>query len=57
MEETLKPQAVKKAGQDWTWGSLIQDLQPMKVFPPSSKLTAYALYDGTEVNAEGAPLT
>lgn len=55
MEETLKPQAAKMAGNGLKWSAMISALQPRGSFPPSSKLTAYAMYDGTECDdASGA---
>ena len=52
MEETLKPQAAKM-GNGLTWRAMIASLQPKTPFPPTSKLTAYALWDGTQVNDDG----
>ncbi|KAK9918869.1 hypothetical protein WJX75_007680 [Coccomyxa subellipsoidea] len=50
--ETLKPQAAKM-GNGLTWQAMIASLQPKTPFPPTSKLTAYALWDGTQINDDG----
>jgi hypothetical protein len=52
VEETLKPQAAKM-GNGLTWQAMIASLQPKTPFPPTSKLTAYALWDGTQINDDG----
>lgn len=52
VEETLKPEAAKM-GNGLTWQAMIASLQPKTPFPPTSKLTAYALWDGTQINDDG----
>jgi hypothetical protein len=56
VEETLKPRAAQLNGSAWTWASLIRDLKPKDPFPNTARLTAYALYDGTQLNDQGAQL-
>ncbi|BDA48926.1 probable indole-3-acetaldehyde oxidase [Coccomyxa sp. Obi] len=52
VEKTLKPQAAKM-GNGLTWAAMISALQPRTPFPPASKLTAYAMWDGTQINDDG----
>ena len=54
VEETLKPKAAQQNGEAWTWGSLIASIKPKEPFPNTARLTAYALYDGTQLNDDGA---
>ena len=54
VDETLKPKAAQRNGGTWDWAGLIADLKPKEPFTNSARLTAYALYDGTQLNDEGA---
>lgn len=48
----MKPQALKM-GNSLTWRAMIASLQPKTPFPPTAKLTTYALWDGTQINDDG----
>lgn len=50
VEETLKPKALEMSQNSLSWEAMVGDLQPKQPWPPTAKLTAYALYDGTMLN-------